>query len=50
MAAAYDRLTAVPIDGIDLPAVLALVWTTTSPALTELLLHCRKAFLGELPE
>jgi DNA-binding transcriptional LysR family regulator len=44
MAAGDERLMAVVIDDIAIPAVLALVWTTTSPALTELLVHCRKAF------
>lgn len=45
MAAGYDRLRAVAIAGVDISAVLALVWTTPSPALTEFLLHCRKAFI-----
>ncbi len=47
MAAGYrDRLTTVPILGIDVPAVLSLVWTTPeSVALRELLVHCRHAFL-----
>jgi DNA-binding transcriptional LysR family regulator len=46
MAAGYDaRLKAVPIQDIDTPAVLALVWSTTmSPALRELLIHSRRAF------
>lgn len=46
MAAGYrDRLTAVPIHGIDIPAVLALVWTAPeSAALRELLAHSRRAF------
>ena len=49
MAAGYrDRLEAVPIEDVDTPAVLALVWTTTpSAALRELLPHCRRAFTGK---
>jgi DNA-binding transcriptional LysR family regulator len=45
MAATHvGRLKALPIDDIETPAVLALVWTTTkSPALRELLLHSRRA-------
>ncbi|MFC1408161.1 LysR family transcriptional regulator [Streptacidiphilus sp. N1-12] len=40
-----DRLVAVPIEDVDTPAVLALVWTATGgPALRELLLHCRREF------
>lgn len=39
------RLTALQLDGVDIPAVLALVWTrSTSPALRELLRHSRRAF------
>jgi DNA-binding transcriptional LysR family regulator len=42
------RLTAVAIDDIEIPAVLALIWTRTqSPALRELLRHCREAFRSE---
>jgi DNA-binding transcriptional LysR family regulator len=46
MAASHvGRLVAVPIEDVDTPAVLALVWTaTSSAALRELLLHCRDAF------
>jgi DNA-binding transcriptional LysR family regulator len=46
MAANYDgRLTALAIDDIETPAVLALIWTTTkSPALQELLRHTHAAF------
>ena len=44
MAAGYEQLAAVAIEDIAIPAVLALVWTTTSPALAELLVHCRQAF------
>ncbi|MFI7454249.1 LysR family transcriptional regulator [Nonomuraea sp. NPDC049714] len=49
MAARYrDRLTALTIDDVDTPALLALVWQGThNPALRELLAHSRKAF-GEL--
>jgi DNA-binding transcriptional LysR family regulator len=40
-----DRLTALVIDDITTPAVLALIWSaTTSPALRELLRHSRAAF------
>jgi DNA-binding transcriptional LysR family regulator len=40
MAAAYPQLTAVPIDGIPLPALLALVWRPQpSPVLAALLPH-----------
>jgi DNA-binding transcriptional LysR family regulator len=48
MANGYrDRLTAVPIDDIDIPAVLALIWTAPgSPALRELLVRSRQAFAG----
>jgi DNA-binding transcriptional LysR family regulator len=39
------RLTAVAIDDIQTPAVLALIWTRTpSPALRALLVHSRDAF------
>jgi DNA-binding transcriptional LysR family regulator len=39
------RLTAVAIDDIETPAVLALIWTRRpSPALRELLVHSRDAF------
>ncbi|GLY08642.1 MULTISPECIES: LysR family transcriptional regulator [Actinoplanes] len=45
MAAAYPDLTAVPIDGMDIPALLALVWQErSSPALAVFLEHCRTAF------
>ena len=46
MTARHDgRLTAVSLDDIETPAVLALIWATTqSPALQELLRHCRDAF------
>lgn len=40
-----DRLTAVPIEDVHTPAVLALIWTATpSAALRELLHHCHRAF------
>jgi len=40
-----DRLTAVPIAGIDIPAVLSPVWMTpTDAALRELLVRARTAF------
>ena len=44
MAAHYD-LAVVPITGIDVPALLALVWTDApNPARRQLLEHCRTAF------
>ncbi|MFG3706435.1 LysR substrate-binding domain-containing protein [Micromonospora sp. NPDC047670] len=47
MADAYPDLAAVPIDGAEIPALLALVWPErTSPALTVFLRHCREAFRG----
>jgi hypothetical protein len=47
MAEAYPELTAVPIDGIELSALLALVWRPrVSPALAALLPHCAAAFAG----
>ncbi|MEU4804155.1 LysR substrate-binding domain-containing protein [Actinosynnema sp. NPDC023587] len=40
-----DRLTAVPIDDVAIPALLALVWhPTRGPAVRELVAHCRRAF------
>jgi hypothetical protein len=40
-------LTALVIDDVDTPALLALISTTTkSPALRELLLHSHEAFTG----
>ena len=45
MAAAHPALVAVPITGVDMPALLALVWRPrVSPALSALLPHCRRAF------
>ena len=47
MAAAYPDLTAVPIDGIELAALLTLVWRPRlSPALAALLPHFVTAFGG----
>ena len=47
MAAAYPGLTAVPIAGIEIPALLALVWRPrVSAALGALLPHLEKAFGG----
>ncbi len=38
---------AVPIADVDIPAVLALVWSpAVSPALGELVRHCRRVFAG----
>ncbi|GIJ28652.1 LysR family transcriptional regulator [Micromonospora qiuiae] len=47
MAAAYrDRLTPLVIEDLDAPALLALVWkSTSSPAVRELLVHSRRAFI-----
>jgi DNA-binding transcriptional LysR family regulator len=45
-----DRgLTALVIEDVAIPAVLALVWTATSPALGELLVRCRAAFMPAQP-
>jgi DNA-binding transcriptional LysR family regulator len=48
MAGAYpDRLSAIPISDVGIPAVLALIWTSSeSPALRELLVRARSAFVG----
>jgi hypothetical protein len=47
MADAYPDLATIPIDGIEIPALLALVWPEcTSLALTVFLRHCREAFRG----
>lgn len=47
MAGAHSDLTAVPIDGIEIPALLALVWQErTSPAQAVFLRHCQEAFIG----
>jgi DNA-binding transcriptional LysR family regulator len=45
MAAGHPDLTAVPITGIAIPALLALVWRRKhSPAVGALVTHCRRAF------
>ncbi|MFF8597254.1 LysR family transcriptional regulator [Streptomyces sp. NPDC015220] len=46
MAARHrDRLTARTVDGVDTPALLALIWKSThSPGVRELLVHSRQAF------
>lgn len=50
MAGAFaDRLTALAIEDAEVPALLALVWTTQSPALQEFLVHCRRAFSIDAP-
>ncbi|SHL08791.1 LysR family transcriptional regulator [Actinacidiphila paucisporea] len=51
MAASYrDLLTARVIDDVEAPAVLALVWRSThSPAVRELVGHCRGAFTARDP-
>ncbi|MDL4776727.1 MULTISPECIES: LysR family transcriptional regulator [Thermomonosporaceae] len=48
MAVHYrDRLTAVTIDDVGTPALLALVWRSAhGPAVRELLVHGRRAFAG----
>ncbi|MFE9173189.1 LysR family transcriptional regulator [Streptomyces kebangsaanensis] len=47
MIAEHEGLRTVPITDADVPAVLALVAAPTkSPALRELLLHCRRSFGG----
>ncbi|WP_431937942.1 LysR family transcriptional regulator [Nocardia grenadensis] len=53
MAAAYrDRLVTLALEGVETPALLALIWKNTGrPAVRELLAHSRRAFrragLGE---
>jgi DNA-binding transcriptional LysR family regulator len=43
-----DRLRTLPIEDVATPALLVLIWTKTpSPALHELLRHCRRAFSGD---
>jgi DNA-binding transcriptional LysR family regulator len=45
MASGYAALRAVPVDGVHIPAILALVWRpAASPVLRALLPHCRAAF------
>ena len=45
MAGAFPDLIAVPIGGIGVPALLALVWQErNSPALAAFLRHCRETF------
>jgi DNA-binding transcriptional LysR family regulator len=46
MAARYiDRLTALTIDDVETPALLALIWKHShSPAVRAFLVHCRRAF------
>ncbi|GLW33437.1 LysR family transcriptional regulator [Actinoplanes regularis] len=45
MAAAHSDLVCVPIEGVEILALLALVWQErTSPALAAFLRHCRTAF------
>jgi DNA-binding transcriptional LysR family regulator len=45
MAAAYPDLTAIPIEDIGIPALLALVWQDrSSPALAAFLRRCQAAF------
>ncbi|MEV8637028.1 LysR substrate-binding domain-containing protein [Streptosporangium sp. NPDC051023] len=51
MAAHYrDRLTALTIDDVETPALLALVWRSThNPAVRELLVYGRRAFAAPRP-
>jgi hypothetical protein len=45
MAGGFPDLVAVPIDDVDRPALLALVWRPRpSPVLAALLPHCRESF------
>jgi DNA-binding transcriptional LysR family regulator len=45
MARSHPGLRAVPVSGVDISALLALVWRpAASPALRELLAQCRAAF------
>ncbi|WP_030436414.1 LysR family transcriptional regulator [Actinoplanes subtropicus] len=45
MAKVHAELVAVPVTGVPIPALLALVWRPrTSPALSALLPHCRREF------
>ncbi|MEV6636596.1 LysR substrate-binding domain-containing protein [Actinoplanes sp. NPDC051470] len=47
MAAGFPELVARPIDGIELPALLAVVWRPRpSPAAAAFARHCREAFAG----
>jgi DNA-binding transcriptional LysR family regulator len=52
MAARYrDRLTALTIDDVETPGLLALIWKSTpSPAVRELLRHSRQAFTKPDPD
>lgn len=51
MAARYhDRLTALVIDDVTPPVLLALIWNpTANPALQEMIRHCRSAFAKPQP-
>jgi DNA-binding transcriptional LysR family regulator len=43
----HEHLTAVPLTGVDIPVVLALIWKhTPSPAVHELVRHCQMTFIG----
>ena len=43
----HDHLAAVPLTGVDIPVVLALIWKhTPSPAVHELVRHCQMTFIG----
>ena len=42
-----DHLAAMPLTGVDMPVVLALIWKhTPSPAVHELVRHCQMTFVG----
>jgi DNA-binding transcriptional LysR family regulator len=51
MAASYaPRLASLPIEDIDIPARLTLIWRTMpNPALQEFIRHCRRAFASPQP-
>jgi DNA-binding transcriptional LysR family regulator len=45
MAAGFPEMVARPIDGVEVPALLAVVWRPRpSPAATAFVRHCREAF------
>ena len=45
LAGAKDNVAAIPITGIDVPALLAVVWRPQrSPAVAAFVAHCREAF------
>jgi DNA-binding transcriptional LysR family regulator len=44
MTAEHEGVRSVPIEDVELPAMLALVWRGESMVLRALLPHCRRAF------